>query len=133
MSEKRKLPGASPTFLATLLLLSLLAAEKIWAREFNPQGWPVPSLYGAHRYYDDTYDFDYNFPGKETRLEKFRGPEGALIWKYSYDNNVYCYAVNVDGKGAMDYAIVDFDGDGVFEIRQSPYDRFPLPKWTYQD
>ena len=30
----------------------------------------------------------------------------------------------------MDFEIVDKDGSGGFEIRQSPYDLYPLPKWT---
>lgn len=123
-----------------LILLSCLLVQAVVlilihssaaAREFNPQGWRKPDVFGARRYSDKTVDLDYNIPGEETRVEKFRTPKGGRIFRYSHAGNIFSYEVDHDLKEPMDYEIVDFDGDGVFEIMQSPYDEYSLPPWTY--
>jgi hypothetical protein len=114
------------------IFLLLVAAAPTSAGEFRPAGWAQPYLYGAARYADETVDFDRTIPGPETRREKFATINGGRVFRYSYNNKVFAYDVDGDAEDPLDYTIVDFDGSGLFEIKQSPYDEYPLPFWTQQ-
>ena len=137
--------GIRPSFTSprqpALVLLSLifLAAVFGWpsplvksagAYEFRPQGWELPNIYGADRYQDVMTDIDKNVPGDETRVERFHTPDGGRVFRFSHRGNVFSYEVDHDRKDPMDFKIVDLDGDGIFAIRTSPYDEYPLPPWT---
>lgn len=102
------------------------------AYEFWPSGWPEPKLYGAERVSDEKVDFDPKFPGKETRLEKFHTPDGGRVFRFSHKGNVFSFEIDSDLEDPLDYEIVDKDGSGAFEIKQSPYNEYPLPRWTYE-
>ncbi|MEW5722203.1 MAG: OmpA family protein [Thermodesulfobacteriota bacterium] len=115
--------------LAAVLALGPAAAA---AYEFHPNGWTVPQVYGATRYSDEYFDFDPNVPGTETRLERFQLPNGIRVYRYSHNGHVFSYVVDVDGLDPPDYELVDYDGSGAFEIKQSPYNEYPLPKWTFK-
>lgn len=119
------------TVMAFFLLVStMVTAIPSTAGEFRPIGWPQPYLYGAARYADETIDFDRTIPGPETRREKFATIDGGRVFRYSYNNKVFAYDVDGDAEDPMDFTIVDYDGSGLFEIKQSPYDEYPLPFWT---
>jgi hypothetical protein len=118
-------------FLIFLIPITILLTPcRVKAHEFNPQGWPLPNIYGATRYSDSYIDFDPSIPGKETRLEKFNTIDGGRVYRYSHEGRIFSYEVDHDRNDPLDFEIVDRDGDGLFEIRQSPYNEYPLPFWT---
>ena len=100
--------------------------------EFHPQGWATPLLYGAERYAVERLDFDPEVPGDETQVERFMVPGGGRVYRYSHNGRIFSYQVDHDALDPMDYEIVDFDGSGAFEIKQSPYNTYPLPRWTFR-
>ncbi|MEW6263273.1 MAG: OmpA family protein [Thermodesulfobacteriota bacterium] len=117
------------------LFLTVLASVPPWsapAYEFHPQGWDIPQLYGAEKYADEMIDFDKSVPGAETRLEKFYTGDGGRVFRYSHLGNVFSLVVGRSRTGPLDYELVDADGSGAFEIRQSPADEYPLPVWTFK-
>ena len=118
--------------LILLGMILVLTTGNLAAKEFNPAGWELPVMYGAEKYADDRIDFDPNIPGNETRLEKFRTLEGGRIFRYSHNNLVFSYKVDINADDPMDYELVDYNGSGLFEIKQSPYDEYPMPTWTYR-
>ena len=117
---------------STILAGVSLFPDRTLAHEFNPIGWTLPELYGAERVEDVMYDFDRRVPGNETRLEKFYTVDGGRVHRYSHRNKIFAYVVDHDRFGPMDYALVDYNGSGLFETRQPAFDVYPLPQWTFK-
>ena len=115
---------------AVMMTAVFLLPARVVAGEFNPAGWTVPSLYGAERYSSEKIDFDPRIKGEEVLLEKFVTLSGGRVYRYSYQGRIFSYEVDHDIEDPLDYEIVDMDGSGLFETRQSPYNRYPLPDWT---
>lgn len=71
---------------------------------------------------------------KETRLEIYEGRHGARVGKYITERKVWAYAAlgnpkNIDDS-TKNYAIVDSDGDGIFDQRfRYRGEEFYLPRW----
>jgi hypothetical protein len=71
----------------------------------------------------------------ETLLEIHQGPGGARLGRYVTGGRVWAYAVfgnpgNIDDSG-RNYAILDSDGDGVFDERyRYRGEEFHLPRWA---
>lgn len=116
--------------LATIFVLIFIPAAFAASGDFKPDGWNIPQLYGATRYSDEMVDFDSTVPGKETRVEKFTTLDGGRVHRYSHNGYVFSYEVDSDQEDPLDYELVDYDGSGIFEMKQSPYDEYPLPFWT---
>lgn len=116
-----------------MFLALWVRVDSAGAYEYSTLGWEKPKMYGALRYGDEQIDFDKNVPGDETRLEKFKTTDGGRIFRYSHNGRVFSYEVDHDEEEPMDYEIVDMNGSGLFEIKQSPYSEYPLPKWTREE
>ena len=117
--------------LALVLLFAFFCTAPAAAYEFHPQGWAKPLLYGAERYATEMLDFDPEVPGNETMVERFAVPGGGRVYRYSHNGRIFSYEVDHNGIDPMDYEIVDFDGSGAFEIKQSAFNAYPLPRWTF--
>jgi outer membrane protein OmpA-like peptidoglycan-associated protein len=118
------------TLAGLALCLGAVLASSSAAHEFRPTGWQLPDLYGAERVSEEMYNFDLRVPGNETRLEQFYTTDGGRVLRYSHRGHIFAYSVDNDRKGPMDFTLVDFNGSGLFEVKQSPYDEYPLPLWT---
>jgi hypothetical protein len=116
-----------------VLLVALTVATPASAYEFNPYGWPKPSLSGAIRYKVEQIDLDPAVEGKETKIERFNTPDGGRVFRLSHNGHVFSYRVDHDRVDPMDYEILDRNGSGLFEIRRWPEPQFPLPPWTMEE
>ena len=118
-------------------LPEMRTTETAAARDATEKGFEIPDLSFAFLTGSFYLDFTARIEGEETRIDNYvmKTPEGSLlnICKGSVKKKVFMY--EIEGTGSH-YAIVDNDGDGVFESR---YDKDDLvrkkregslvPKW----
>jgi hypothetical protein len=85
---------------------------------FNPKGYNVPDVGSARLKSEEMIDLTDKIEGKETLMCTYEAQDGSLFRVYSIKGKVFRYDLDIDKKFPYEYALLDKDGDGIFETRQ---------------
>jgi hypothetical protein len=116
-------------------LITLLAAP-LEAVEIKKDGWLFPNPALAEKLKIRNQDYTPRIPGPETTVKIYkRKKDGVVFDTFEIDGEVYACQFHVKGEGDAPpsvYAIVDTDGDGVFESKYAPGEKARTPEWAIQ-
>jgi hypothetical protein len=117
--------------LAGLLLLASIPALAV---EVKKDGWLFPNPAAAEKKDLRVFDYSPRIPGKETTVKIYqRKKDGVVFETLEVEGEVYACQFHIkggEGKPPTIYAIVDTDGDGVFESKYSAGERPRTPDWV---
>lgn len=117
-------------------VILLLVPIKIPAVEINKEGWLFPNPAIAEKKAIRTVDATDRIPGNETQVKIYqRKKDGVVFDTFEIDGEIYACQFHVKGEGDAPptvYAIVDTDGDGVFESKYAPGEKAQTPEWVIQ-
>ena len=122
----------------TVILSALIAAlaAPVGAVEIKKDGWLFPNPALAEKLKIRSYDFTPRIPGRETDVKIYKRKKDGLVFDtFEIDGEVYACQFHVKGEGDEPptvYAIVDADGDGVFESKYAPGEKAQTPEWVIQ-
>ena len=119
--------------LSSLLLLVSIPALGV---EIKKEGWLFPNPAVAEKKDLRVFDYTPRIPGKETVVKIYqRKKDGVVFDTLEVEGEVYACQFHIKGEGgkpATTYAIVDTDGDGVFESKYSIGEKPKTPEWVVQ-
>ncbi|HII64496.1 TPA: hypothetical protein HA372_04205 [Candidatus Woesearchaeota archaeon] len=98
------------------------------AAEYNPHGYPVPSVGSLRPYQTVMYDVNKIIPGKETKIQRYHLPSGGKVAVLSVDDKIFAYSIKEPNQNRW-YAIRDRDGSGNFTEKFSHGEPFDVPSW----
>jgi hypothetical protein len=117
-----------------LILLALTAAPSSFALEVRKEGFVVPIPALAVKKDIHPADLCEKIPGYETLVKTYQRKKDGVVWRsLEIEGRVYAYQFHEKGgEGQPDtiYAIVDTDGDGVFESRYGRGEKPETPEWA---
>jgi hypothetical protein len=117
--------------LAGLFLLASIPALGV---EVKKEGWLFPNPAGAEKKDLRVFDYSPRIPGKETIVKIYqRKKDGVVFDTLEVEGEIYACQFHIKGEGGKPpttYAIVDTDGDGVFESKFSSGERPQTPDWV---
>ena len=105
------------TVIAGALIGLYAMAGTATAGEFKREGWTVPDPSTARFLKQRVLDAVEDIPGAETVHRSYRTSEGTYFATLDHQNRRYGYYVDTNGKPPMEFLILDYQGDGVFEYR----------------
>ena|SRR3990170_6748785 len=85
---------------------------------YNSKGYNLPDIGGATLKSEEMIDLTDKIEGKETMIRIYETKDGSLFRVYSIKGKVFRYDIDIDKKFPYEYALLDKDGDGIFETRQ---------------
>lgn len=85
---------------------------------YNPKGYDFPDIGSATLKSEEMIDLTDKIEGKETMVKTYEARDGRLFRVYSIKGKVFRYDLDIDKKFPYEYALLDKDGDGIFETRQ---------------
>ncbi len=119
-----------------LSVLITLLADPLGAVEIKKDGWLFPNPAVAEKLKIRNQDYTPRIPGPETLVKIYRRKkDGVLFDTFEIDGKIYACQFHVKGKDdapSTVYAIVDTDGDGVFESKYAPGEKAQPPEWVIQ-
>lgn len=104
-----------------LLILSVSVTYGIEIKRtesVNPKGYEVPDTASARLKSKEMMDLTDKIEGKETLVETYEAGDGSLFRVYAVKGKAFRYDVDIDKSFPYEYALIDKDGDGIFETRQ---------------
>jgi uncharacterized protein DUF2782 len=117
-----------------LPVLACVLAPPLGAVEIKQDGWLFPNPAVAEKLKIQTRDYTPRIPGKETEVKIYkRKKDGVVFDTFEIDGEVYACQFHIKGEGDTPptvYAIVDTDGDGVFESKYAPGEKANPPEWA---
>ena len=119
-----------------LLILGVAFASPCLAVEIKKDGWLFPNPALAEKENIRTVDYTPRIPGRETLVKIYkRKKDGVIFDTFEIEGELYAcqfHEKGEDGKPPTVYAIVDTDGDGVFESKYAPGEKAHPPEWVIQ-
>lgn len=85
---------------------------------YNPKGYEVPEIGSAKLKSEEMVDLTDKIEGKETMVRTYEAKGGSLFRVYSIKGKVFRYDIDIDKRFPYEYALLDKNGDGIFETRQ---------------
>lgn len=85
---------------------------------FNPKGYDLPDIASAKLKSEELIDLTDRIEGKETTMRTYEAKEGTLFRVYTIKGKAFRYDIDIDKRLPYEYALIDKDGDGIFETRQ---------------
>ncbi len=85
---------------------------------FNPKGYDLPDIAGAKLKSEEMMDLTDKIEGKETTMRTYEARDGTLFRVYTIKGKAFRYDIDTDKGFPYEYALIDKDGDGIFETRQ---------------
>ena len=111
-----------------------LCVAPVGAVEIKKEGWLFPNPAHAEKLKIFTKDYYDRIPGRETVVKIYRRNKDKVVFEtLEVDGEVYScqfHSKNEATKSIDVYAIVDMDGDGVFESRFAMGERASPPAWV---
>ena len=113
-----------------------LVPIRVPAVEINKDGWLFPNPALAEKKAIRPIDATDRIPGKETLVKIYqRKKDGVIFDIFEIEGEIYAcqfHAKGENGKPPSVYAIVDTDGDGIFESKYAPGEKAHPPDWAIQ-
>lgn len=85
---------------------------------FNPKGYDLPDIGSAKLISEEMIDLTDKIEGKETTVRTYEARDRTLFRIYTIKGKAFRYDVDTDRGFPYEYALIDKDGDGIFETRQ---------------
>lgn len=118
------------------LVLGALALAPCEAIEVKKEGWLFPNPATAEKKDIRPIDYTSRIAGAETLVKIYkRKKDGVVFDTLEVEGEVYACQFHIlgeDGKPPTVYAIVDTDGDGIFESKYSRGEKPETPEWVIQ-
>jgi len=102
---------------AITALLSMAAALSLFA--LNVSAYPVPDKESATLVLEETQILTDREPATEITIKTYKMPDGTRFREYGVEGKVFRYDIDEDGVAPYEYRILDNDGDGSFETRET--------------
>src|SRR5262249_28657230 len=122
--------------IGAILILGTLCATPCLSVEIKKDGWLFPNPATAEKEDIRTVDFTPRIPGRETVVKIYkRKKDGVVFDTLEIEGEIFACQFHVkgeDGKPPTVYAIVDTDGDGVYESKYAPGEKPHTPEWVIQ-
>jgi len=118
-----------------LTLLLACNAVPLFAVEIKKGGWLFPQPARAEKKAIRTVDTTDRIPGRETLMKVYQKSDGVIFETLEIEGEVYACQFHVKGKDDEPptvYAIVDTDGDGVYESKFGAGEVARTPDWVIQ-
>ena len=119
------------------LLVALIAgllSPAAGAVEIKKDGWLFPNPAHAEKLKIFTKDYYDRIPGRETLVKIYRRNKDKVVFEtLEVEGEIYScqfHSKNEATKSIDVYAIVDMDGDGVFESKFAMGERANPPTWV---
>lgn len=104
----------------TTILTIMAAALAAYPSDSNAEaGYPVPDLSRAQLVLQEKQYISDKEPPTEIDIKSYKGEDGLLVRTYGAGDVVFRYDLDTDGKAPYEYRVLDNDGDGVFETRET--------------
>jgi hypothetical protein len=119
----------------SLSLLAVLGAVPVSAVEIKKDGWLFPQPARAEKKAIRTIDTTDRIPGRETLMKVYKKNDDVIFETLEIEGEVYACQFHIKGKegeAPTVYAIVDTDGDGVFESKYPAGETARTPDWVIQ-
>ena len=118
------------------LFLGALALAPCQAVETKKEGWLFPNPAAAEKKDIRQMDYTPRIAGPETLVKFYqRKKDGAVFETMEIEGEVYACQFHIKGEEGQPptvYAIVDTDGDGVFESKYKHGEKADPPEWVIQ-
>jgi uncharacterized protein DUF2782 len=122
--------------LLPFLFLGAICASPCAAIEIKKDGWLFPNPGAAEKQAIRTADLTSRIPGKETLVKIYkRKKDGVIFETFEVEGEVYACQFQIkgeEGKPPTVYAIVDTDGDGIYESKYAAGEKPHTPEWVIQ-
>lgn len=118
--------------IVTLSVVLFLLPLRVGAVEVKKDGWRFPDPARATKKAIRTVDTTARIPGRETLVKIYRQEEGVIFETLEIEGEVFAFQFHVKGKDGEPptiFAIVDTDGDGIFESKYGAGERPETPDW----
>ena len=119
-----------------LSVLVTLLVDPLGAVEIKKDGWLFPNPALAEKLKIRNQDYTQRIPGPETLVKIYkRKKDGVVFDTFEIESEIYACQFHVkeaEGEPPDVYAIVDTDGDGVFESKYGKGERAETPEWVIQ-
>ena len=121
-----------------LIALSILLASAglpLRAVEVKKDGWLFPQPARAEKKAIRTIDTTDRIPGRETLMKVYKKDENVVFETLEIEGELFACQFHVKGKDGAPttvYAIVDTDGDGVFESKYPAGEIARTPDWVIE-
>lgn len=117
------------------LVLALLAwtPSPLLSTEVKQDGWTFPNPAKAQKVAIRPADFTDRIAGKETLVKTYKKDEKVAFETFEVEGEVFACQFHFRGTeehSSSNYAIVDLDGDGVFETKFGPGEKAYTPEWV---
>jgi hypothetical protein len=99
------------------------------ALERRPEGFPVPDVSGCKFQGDFRRDLTPLIPGEETVFKNYLCPDGRQVEVIIVNGHLLGYNIDEDGQYPFDYTLLDLDGDGIFETKDTE-GKAEIPEWV---
>jgi len=119
-------------FIPILALLTGVALP-LRAVEVKQDGWKFPNPAKATKVAIRPIDSTDRIPGKETLVKTYKKDEKTAFETFEIEGEVFACQFHFRGtedQASNNYAIVDLDGDGVFETKYGPGEKASTPEWV---
>ena len=116
-------------------ILALLAwiPSLLLSVEIKKDGWKFPNPAKAEKVAIRPIDSTDRIPGKETLVKTYKKDEKVAFETFEIEGEVFACQFHfreTDDQSPTNYAIVDVDGDGVFETKYGPGEKARTPEWV---
>jgi len=120
----------------SLLLLTAVGALPLAAAQIKKDGWLFPNPSRAEKKAIRPMDATGRISGKETLMKIYKKKDQEVVFEtLEIEGEVFACQFHIkgkDGKPTEIYAIVDTDGDGVFESKFTAGEPARTPEWVIQ-
>ena len=128
-----KIKSLKNTVLTALLITPMLIVgptqiSTAQAYETNSAGYEVPDLTGRSPISQGEKTDDVS--GLRCKYEIFDKVQSKSVIRLSHNGNIFAYVIDQDRDSKADFAIVDSNGDQVFESKYSPGEKWGVPDWA---
>lgn len=105
--------------LLTLLSAAALIALSLAAVSSAAEGYPAPDVSKAQVVLQESQFISDRTPPTRIDITTYKGKEGLLTRTYGVSGAVFRYDVDTNGGQPYEYRLLDNDGDGVFETKET--------------
>jgi hypothetical protein len=120
----------------SLVLLAAAGTLPVRAVQIKKDGWLFPNPARAEKKAIRPIDGTSRITGKETLMKIYKKKDQDVVFEtLEIEGEVFACQFHVkgkDGKPTEVYAIVDTDGDGVFESKFAAGESARTPEWVIQ-
>ncbi|HEV8337373.1 MAG TPA: hypothetical protein VGR67_13235 [Candidatus Polarisedimenticolia bacterium] len=120
----------------SLLLVAAVGSLPLAAAQIKKGGWLFPNPARAEKKAIRPVDATGRIAGKETLMKIYKKKDQDVVFEtLEIEGEVFACQFHIkgkDGKPTDVYAIVDTDGDGVFESKFGAGEAAKTPEWVIQ-